>query len=125
MRIEDIKKEDLKFFVEKGEPGFNPERNKQIIENSIKKYERTVAQKRAEHRDELAERVDALVQYFCSPKFISNPINHYFGKRWIAYLRGEQALDRIKGKRLEMDTQKLYLDIINGKKKGQSPKKGL
>jgi len=116
MKTQDLDKRDYKFIVEKGEPGFSPERNKQVIENSIKKYDLAVAKKRREWREQTAERVDAIMSFLKAEVSSNNPLSHYFGRRWIAYLRGEKLLDNVYQKRLEMNTNKLYLDLQYAKK---------
>ena len=106
-----VAKQDYRFILDKPEPGFNPERNKMVIENSIKKYEKIRAQKMKARREGVAERTDALAQYFTSPKFTSTPFGKYFGKKWMAHLRGEQIMDEIYAKKLQANTTKLYKDL--------------
>jgi hypothetical protein len=120
MRTQDLNPKDYKFIVEKGEPGFSPERNKQVIENSIRKYDLAVAKKRKEWKEQTAERVDAIVSFLKAEVASNNPLSHYFGKRWIAYLRGEHLLDDIYQKRLEMDTNRLYMDLKHEQKQKTS-----
>ena len=112
MRTEDLDKRDYKFIVEKGEPGFSPERNKMVVEHSIKKMDAWLAKRKKEYKENLAERVDALAQYFQHMQYSNNPPDKYFGKRWMAYLRGELLMDRIRGQRIEMDTSKLAGNIL-------------
>lgn len=93
------------------DPGFSPERNKRVIENSIKKYEKVRTAKIKAWREGVAERSDALAQYFSSPKFTSTPFGKYFGKKWMAYLRGEKILDEIYANRLQANTNSLYRNL--------------
>ena len=109
--MDKLKKEDWKYIPEKAEEGFDPERNKRIIDSTIKKYEKIRAQKIKTWREGVAERSDALAQYFTSPKFSSTPFGKYFGKKWMAYLRGEIALDEIYARRLQTNTNQLYKSI--------------
>lgn len=103
----DIAKVDYKFVPSSPDPGFSPERNKAIIEGTIKKYEKVRAQKMKKWREGVAERSDALAQYFTSPKFLSTPFGKYFGKKWMAYLRGEKILDEVNN-RIKANTNQLY-----------------
>lgn len=106
-----ISKKDWKFMKPDPDEGFSPERNKRIIEETIKKYEKIRAQKMKAWREGVAERSDALAQYFTSPKFTSTSFGRYFGKKWMAYLRGEKALDEIYAKRLQANTNHLYRNL--------------
>ena len=111
-----IDKGDYKYVLPDPDVGFSPERNKRIIEGTIKKYEMLRARKMKEWREGVAERSDALAQYFTSPKFLSTPFGKYFGKKWMAYLRGEKALDEIYTRRLQANTNQLYKQVAFGKK---------
>lgn len=92
-----IDKSDFKYFVEDGDIGFNPERNKAIIEGTIKKYEKTVKAKRRSYEDKIMERSDALATYFRSRMAEgSTPVEKYFGKKALTHLRGQRILQRIK-----------------------------
>lgn len=89
-------KDYKKFFVESGEPGFSPERNKAIIEKSIRKYEAMRKLKMKEHTDGVAERTDAILHFLKSDAVHStNPLEKYFGRNTLAYLRGEQIRDKL------------------------------
>ena len=96
MKISD---EDYKrYYKEAGDPGFNPSRNKAVIDKSIKKYEAMRRRKLAEHQDKLRERTDAVAQYLTSQHGAGSnkPVEKYFGKRTLAYLRGESIVGEIK-----------------------------
>ena len=87
-------KDDYQRFFIKDPQGFSPERNKAIIEQSIKDYEAMRAQKIKERGDEYIERADAVVTYL---KHLSQGhgngnanMMEYFGRKNLAYLRGEQ-----------------------------------
>jgi len=85
-----------KFFVEKGEAGFNPDYNKFVIENTIKKTNALRIKKMKQFRDAIGERVDAALDYCYSMKNRSMPVEKYFGKKWMAYLRGEEIADKLR-----------------------------
>lgn len=85
------------YFVEDGEPEFSPARNKFIIENTIKKYEALRRKKRRMYVDSVRERADAVATYLKSRVAEGNtPVEKYFGKRWMAHLRGQQILNTVK-----------------------------
>ncbi len=112
MKPEELSKKDQRFVLDKPDDGFSPERNKFIIENSIRKMDALIAKRRKEWRDKTAERVDAITSFLSAEVKSNNPLTNYFGKRGIAYLRGETVLDRIYQKRVEADTQKLASSIL-------------
>lgn len=92
-----IKQEDSKFFVEKGDPGFNPSRNKSIIAETIRKTNELYKAKQKLADDALGERVDAVVTYIKSRAGQSgSPVEQYFGKRMLAYLRGQKISQVVK-----------------------------
>ena len=84
-----------KFYIEKGDPGFSPERNKSVIERTIKSYETFRKKKQKEYKDAVGERTDALATYLTSLKS-GTPLEAYFGKREMARLRGERIVQNLK-----------------------------
>ena len=78
--------EDKRFILETPDDGFSPERNKFIIEQSIKEYEAMRAKKMKAHDDEYAERADAVVSYLraLSRGGSNANIEKYFGKKPLA-----------------------------------------
>lgn len=93
-------KEDYeRFYVEKGDPGFNPKRNKETIENTIKSHEANIRRKRKQFKETLSERSHAVASYLKSRAVQSgNPVEKYFSRRYLAYLQGKENLERIKSK---------------------------
>src|SRR5438552_3593470 len=88
--LEKVAPEDKKFVPKTPDVGFSPERNKAIIENSIKEYEAMRAKKLKDRLTEYEERADAVVTYL---KHLDrgqgeSNMEKYFGKRNLAYLRG-------------------------------------
>ena len=90
---ENQKRDHALFFIEDGEEGFSPERNKAIIANSIKKYNDYKKKQVKKYHEALDERVHAVACYLKS-KFVdstnSNIFEKYFGKNYLAYLRGQK-----------------------------------
>jgi hypothetical protein len=111
MKTSDLDKRDYKYILDKPDSGFSPERNKMIIENSIKKMDAMILKKRQEWREGTAERVDAMLTYVQSLRASNKPLEQYFGKRMIAHLRGEEVMDRLYQKRIEANPNKLYTSI--------------
>lgn len=89
------KKDVEKFYVAKPDPSFNPDRNKFIIEDTIRKYEATVIRKQKEYRDKVGERADAVATYLKS-RLVGSPIEKYFGRRQLAELRGQKIIQKLK-----------------------------
>ena len=89
--------EDRKFILETPDDGFSPERNKFIIEKSIKDYEAMRAKKMKAHDDAYAERADAIATYLNGLAMggRSSSIEKYFGKRTLAYLRGDEIRQKL------------------------------
>lgn len=80
-----------KFFLERGDPDFSPERNTAVVENSIKKYEAMRKKKAHEFDDAYRERADATVAYL--RKAEANPgygVDKYLGRKMLTYLRGDE-----------------------------------
>jgi hypothetical protein len=96
-----------RFYKEKPDDDFSPEHNKWVIENSIRKMDAMILKKRKEWRDHTGERVDAILTYLNSLWGSDKPIEKYFGRRGMAYLRGEEVLDKVYEKRISMNTQTL------------------
>ena len=89
---------DRKFWPDKPDPGFSPDRNKFVIESTIKKYEAMRAKKLKEFREGVAERAYAIASYLTSRygAHSSTPIQRYFGKRYLAELRGQNIINKLK-----------------------------
>lgn len=93
----DIQPEDKKFYITKPDKNFNPDRNRKIVEETIKKYEKMRLQKHHDYIDRIRERSDAVASYFRSRMADSNnPIDKYLGRKNLAYLQGRKILQRIK-----------------------------
>ena len=92
------KRDYQKFFIENGEEGFSPEYNAWVVENSIRKSDIERAKRLKEHREAVAERSEAVISYLKS-KFVrgTSPVEQYFGKRTLAYLRGEKIKEIAQG----------------------------
>ena len=110
--------EDRKWFVESGEPGFSPERNKAIVEASIKKYEAQRAKKYAQFRENLMVRSDALATWAKDTRHgweSGKPADRYFGRRMMAYLRGDTVRGELMANVLGRDTFSMAKKLGRGK----------
>ena len=94
MKITENQKRDYAlFYVKDGDEGFSPERNKAVIANSIKKYNAYKKKQVNKYHEALDERVHAVASFLRS-KFVDsnnhNIIDKYFGRQYLAYLRGQK-----------------------------------
>ncbi len=98
VKVGDINPKDKKFWPDSPDPGFDPERNRRTIENSIKKYEAMRAKRMKAFRNELSERSHAAAYYLTSRHGANggNSPERYFGKRYLAYLQGKTIASRIR-----------------------------
>lgn len=86
-----------------GDADFNADRNKAIIERTIKKTDKLIAKKKAAYKELVDERTDAVASYLTaitkgkiSGSDPQKNILKYFGRRNLAYLRGEHIRDEIR-----------------------------
>jgi len=107
MRIGDFDPMDRKFWPSSPEPGFSVERNKRVIEGTIKKYEKHRAKIMANFEDNLRERTDAAIQYLMGGGGAarSKSVEKYFGKTQLAYLRGEDIRNKLMQERMSVITK--------------------
>lgn len=112
--FKDIKEEQQRdhdlYFIEDGEAGFSPEHNKFVIENTIKKYNQKRKQQQQKYRENLGERSDAVATYL---KHLTQgkdtPVEKYFSKKTLAYLRGEEITQKLKSGSLLGKKRQFYL----------------
>lgn len=88
---------DLKFFVEGGDPGFSPARNKAVVERTIKKHEANIKRKNKAYEEQVRERASAVADYLKSQAANSGKmIDKYLSKEYMAHLRGQKRIEKIK-----------------------------
>ncbi len=83
--------DNAKFRLEIPDANFSPQRNKAIIDMTIKKYDEMRKKKRHEYDSDYAERSDAVVSYL--KHNIGKPgyaLDRYFDTKYLAYLRGDE-----------------------------------
>ena len=89
---------DIYFFLKDGgDPDFNYERNKQIIQDTIKSQREYYIQKRRMQNQELRERMNAVESYirWVEKGHDAKAVN-YFGKKELARLRGMEVANKLR-----------------------------
>lgn len=101
--MSDLSKNQLldyrKWYNEKPEEGFSPDRNKKVIEDSIKKFNLMRQRKHTDYIEQLRERSDAVVSYLKRVEMgMEKDVDKYFGRSELARLRGQQITQEIQGR---------------------------
>ena len=106
-----IAPQDLKYVGVDPDPDFDPEGNKRIIEGTIKWTDRVARQKTREAMEKVKERIHATALYASSISRGGKSINKekFFGKKNLAYLRGYEIMERIKGQLMLQGRDKLFV----------------
>lgn len=100
-----------KYYVDKPDSSFNPDRSRQVVNNTIAKYEKKRAEKEKAWIDQFAERADAVASYLIHLNTSkTTSLETYFGRRFLAYLRGQQIVQKIK--RLKDGRKIITLDEV-------------
>ena len=97
-RIKKILPIDYKFVPKDADANFDAKRNLQIVEDVIAETEKMWEAKKKESFDKIEERTDAVATYLHSleqGKGNSN-VEKYFGRKHLAYLRGQQIINELK-----------------------------
>lgn len=86
------------FYVPVPDKDFSEARNNYLIEKTIKETEANHKKKTAERLEGFNERSDAIASYIkhLINKNDSTPIEKYMGERYLARLRGEERIAKIK-----------------------------
>lgn len=96
---ENEKRDHALYYVDHVDADFSPERNKAIIDRTIKKAELMRKKKMQNYVDSIRERSDAVATYLKSRTAEGRtPVERYFGKKNLAHLRGVQIRDILKAK---------------------------
>ena len=95
-----ISKKDFKFMEQKpyGDPGFDPAHNARVIAEVDVWNDEQDRKREREHKANLSERTSAAAQYLknvSQGKGVST-VEQYFGRRHLAYLRGEEIVKQLK-----------------------------
>ena len=96
------RKDFQKYFIKRPDSTFSPERNKFVVEKTIKKHDANIKKRKKQYKDQVTERSDAVQDFL---KHIdrgnTTPVEKYFGKKTMAYLRGEKISRDIKRSKLQ------------------------
>jgi len=88
-----------KWYQEKPDEGFSPERNKHVIEQSIAKSELLREMRKRDYVEQLRERSDAVVSYLKRVAGgMEKDVDQYFGRQELARLRGQKIVEEIRGR---------------------------
>jgi hypothetical protein len=99
-----ISKRDYKFIPMTPDVDFSPERNKRVIEGSIRKYEAMRKKKQDQFMEGIGERSEAVASFLHHVKQgRHNNVDEYFGKSTLTKLRGLEIIDDLRS-RLNMIT---------------------
>ena len=92
-----------------GDKDFDPEHNKRVIKETIKKTDEMIRRKGREHDDAYRERAHAGAKYLkaVSEGTKTTDINKYFGNRYLAYLRGMEVMNKLKANATMLTKAKL------------------
>lgn len=88
-----------KWYVDRPDSMFSPERNKKIIAETIEKSKKMAERKRRDWIEQLRERTDAVATYLKAVDRGKEPnVPRYFGRRMLAHLRGQRIVEEIVGR---------------------------
>lgn len=84
-------KDDLKFYLKNPDPNFSPQRNKFVVESTIKKHDALIKKKKDMLKDPYMERADAVVTYLKTIERggVDSKLERFFSKKYLAFLRGD------------------------------------
>lgn len=87
-----------KYYQDKHDDGFSPNRNKFIVEGTIRKYETNRLKKINLFTDSVRERANAISFWLKSRHGAesNNPIERYFTPKELAHLRGEEIINQLR-----------------------------
>lgn len=95
-----------KWYLDKPEEGFSPERNKAVIEQSIAKSQLLREIRNKDYIEQVRERADAVVSYLKRVAMgMEKDVDQYFGRQELARLRGQQISQEIQGRKKRLFSQ--------------------
>ena len=94
-----IQSQDLKYVKVDPDPEFDPIHNMAVIEKTIKDNEKLVEKRNNESLERTKERTNALAIYLRSINQGGKTTDYqkFFGKKYLAYLRGKEIMEQLKG----------------------------
>lgn len=89
---------DFKYANSDADSDFDPEHNKRVIRETIKKNERFERERKRNFDNKMGERYQAFGIYIRSLDKGGNSSNieKFFGKSYLAYLKGEKFMNELK-----------------------------
>lgn len=89
------------------DPDFDAQHNQKVIDGIVRANEKNAQRKKKEQLDEIKERSNAVASYVKSvAKDKSNTTPEgYFGKKYLAYLRGREIIDIMKNAKKQQEAQ--------------------
>ena len=99
-RFEYIEPADLEFVPVDPNPNFDPEKNRKVIKETIRKNEVNMRRRLRENDEAIKERASAIAFYLKNIERGQGNTNvtKYFGRRYMAKLRGDEILAKLKDK---------------------------
>jgi hypothetical protein len=93
-----IQPKDLKYVSVDPDPNFDPEHNQRVIEQTIRDNDKLVKSRIGVFDEKAKERTNAVATYLrsISQGGKSTDREKFFGKKYLAYLRGQEVMDSIK-----------------------------
>ena len=94
-----IQPQDLKFVSADPDPNFDPIHNAAVIEKTIRDNEKLVRERNNDALERTKERTNALAIYLRSINQGGKTTDYqkFFGKKYLAYLRGKEIMEQLKG----------------------------
>lgn len=94
-----VSPQDLKYVSVDPDPNFDPLHNMAVIEKTIKDNEKLVQSRNKEAVEGAKERINATAIYLRSINQGGKTTDKdkFFGKKYLAYLRGKEVMEQIKG----------------------------
>jgi vacuolar-type H+-ATPase subunit I/STV1 len=98
MRLDKVNPADYRMVPVDADPDFDPKRNQEVIDYTIKKSEELQRKKQREFGDKVKERTEAMSTYFEALKMgnTTSDYKKYFGKDYLSYLKGYELIDKLK-----------------------------
>lgn len=88
-----------KWYMEKPEPGFSPERNKAKFEESVRKAKALQERRNKDYVEQVRERSDAVASYLKRVAMgMEKSVDAYFGRRELARLQGRKIQEEVIGR---------------------------
>ena len=90
--------EDWKYVNADPDPDFDADHNQRVVDDVIENTDRMIREKKSSHKKELEDRSWALSKYLKSLDTggKESDMGKYFGRRELARLQGEKAMEKIK-----------------------------